>query len=1101
VRRIALLALSIATGAGTILTAASGSSPSLGSLPIGSAAHSAAPHSAVAAHCPPGERSQRSDGLQALAAGTALACAGSAAPERTREMLAANAQLEVRHQGQLPVSGEAYASAVAQGQRLAAQPPFDGAGWRALGTGPLNADNAAYPSINGEGFHNLSGRIQSFDHDPADASHWVAAVANGGVFETRDAGASWHSIGQSLPTQIVGAVAFDGSRLLAGSGDPAFGGSSFAGLGAFFSDDGGRTWQRAAGIPNGTITFRIAVDPANQAVVYQATGKGLWRSVDQGRTYQNVGLPTTCTNINDPLCFFANIVTDVVVKAGGGKGSSAADKGSEVLAAVGWRAGEKPNQAGKPQAPRDGLYTSRTGQFGTFSYLTPSAFGGAMHFGRTALGLAYGPAQDHNYVYALVEDPVRFNGQAGTAGLPPLPLDPTGLGNVVLNPTVLNGVYGSSDFGKTWALLEGADELCNPATAHSALAGTECVLGYAPGVQSWYNEWIQPDPSSAAADGTPQFLSFGLEEVWGGSASLAPLGAGGAPGLGGLPKVGTGSQFSVFGRYFSGTTCLALNLPTQGLCPTTADPARGTLVQGGTTHPDQHAAMYVPGTSAGRSTLVVGNDGGAYKQGGNGTASYPYDNDHWGNGINRGLDTLLPYDAEMARDGTVWGGLQDNGELKIEKNGIQNETFGGDGFFSAVEPNNSDVAYEEYTGGAVSVTVDGGQNWRSINPSLTSPLFSTPFVMDPASANHLVIGGREVKETTKGSNTDNTNDPTASSDWLTVFDLGTHQHPGDATAIKSKADPNNSLSAVDVRGNNSYVGFCGYCDIVTGGLPFGSGIATNVSGAKPAKTGTSDGWHIAKGAGLPQRIVNSVTIDPSDPKTVYVTLGGYGRRWIPPGSLGDNTSKIGSGHVFVSRDAGASFTDISGDLPDVAADSAVLHDGDLVVGTDLGVFGVRDASRLGRVGRGAPQGALHYAAVGTGLPKVPVFTLRISPRNHNEVVAATMGRGVQDIVLSPGSNPRLPSSGLVAAPAGAATPGATGSGGGSAASGPAPQGGAASAAAPAPGSAATTNSADAGSRASLAATGLQAAVPLTALILLAGGSLLGRRRARRFPES
>lgn len=345
-RRIALLALSVATGAGTILTAASGSSPSLGSLPNRAATHSSAAHSSAAAHCPPGQRPQRSDGLAAFAAGTAVACASSAAPERAREMLAANAQLEVRHQGQLPVSSEAYASAVAQGQRLAAQPPFDGAGWRALGTGPLNADNAAYPSINGEGFHNLSGRIQSFDHDPADASHWVAAVANGGVFETRDAGGSWHSIGQSLPTQIVGAVAFDRGRLLAGSGDPAFGGSSFAGLGAFFSDDGGRTWQRAAGIPNGTITFRIAVDPTNPEVVYQATGKGLWRSVDQGRTYQNVGLPTTCTNINDPLCFFANIVTDVVVKAGGGKGSSAADKGSEVLAAVGWRAGRSRTRRG-----------------------------------------------------------------------------------------------------------------------------------------------------------------------------------------------------------------------------------------------------------------------------------------------------------------------------------------------------------------------------------------------------------------------------------------------------------------------------------------------------------------------------------------------------------------------------------------------------------------------------------------------------------------------------------------------------------------------------------------------------------------------------------
>ena len=50
-----------------------------------------------------------------------------------------------------------------------------------------------------------------------------------------------------------------------------------------------------------------------------------------------------------------------------------------------------------------------------------------------------------------------------------------------------------------------------------------------------------------------------------------------------------------------------------------------------------------------------------------------------------------------------------------------------------------------------------------------------------------------------------------------------------------------------------------------------------------------------------------------------MTLGGYGRRWIPPGSFGEDTSNVGVGHVFVSHDHGEHFTNISGNLPDIPA--------------------------------------------------------------------------------------------------------------------------------------------------------------------------------------
>ncbi|MGB8652240.1 MAG: hypothetical protein WCD35_16445, partial [Mycobacteriales bacterium] len=185
------------------------------------------------------------------------------------------------------------------------------------------------------------------------------------------------------------------------------------------------------------------------------------------------------------------------------------------------------------------------------------------------------------------------------------------------------------------------------------------------------------------------------------------------------------------------------------------------------------------------------------------------------------------------------------------------------------------------------------------------------------------------------------------------------------------------------------VGYCGYCDIVTGGTPFHSGIATNVGGHQRPKAGTANGWHIAAAKGLPQRYINSVRMDPANPRTLYVTLGGYGRRWIPPGSLGDDVSKIGRGHVFKSTDAGATFKDISGNLPDIGADDAFPFNGSLVVATDLGTY-------IGGVNGGS------YQVLGKGLPAAPVFRLNRSPRNPRELIAASYGRGAYRIVLPAG---------------------------------------------------------------------------------------------------
>jgi hypothetical protein len=215
-----------------------------------------------------------------------------------------------------------------------------------------------------------------------------------------------------------------------------------------------------------------------------------------------------------------------------------------------------------------------------------------------------------------------------------------------------------------------------------------------------------------------------------------------------------------------------------------------------------------------------------------------------------------------------------------------------------------------------------------------------------------------------------------------VYDLGTAQHPGDAAAAPSASDPANGMSAIDVDGAAIYAGYCGVCSILNATAPFQSGIATNVGGTTPPAKMTPSGWHIAAAKGLPERFITSIAIDPTDAtkKTIYVTMGGYSNRWVPPGTLQEK-SAVNTGHLFKSTDAGASFTDISGNLPDVPATWVTQRGKQLMVGTDVGVFSTDT------------KGKASYSYL-AGLPVVPISTMNLKPDDPNLLVVATYGRGV-----------------------------------------------------------------------------------------------------------
>ena len=876
------------------------------------------------------------------------------------------------------------------------------------GVGPLVVDDAQFPEVNGLGLADNSARVDQFSYD-APTGRLFAAVGSAGIYLSTDLGLSWRSVSDGMPSTITGGVGYApatgtrGGRAVAVTGDGTFGSSSYTGFGAYYTTDldqalaAGRqpVWQRSAGVPDGALGFGVTVDPTNPDVVYAATSLGLYRSADAGRTFTNVALPTgaakaggaPCAGVSDldsrPECALANMVTDVVVQTAGGTTGA---RGGQVVAAVGWRGGNRKNADGTTQSPSNGLYGSPTGAPGTFTKLnrgnvdSPLAFTEQDGIGRISLGAATGPEQDHGYLYALVQDARLLNGGGKFIdGSPQLPVD---LCDPVLGAcpleggTVLEGLYVSKDFGTSWTRLADDNAIARNPAAGSALVGVGTAVGYEPGVQGWYNQWIEPDPTQAL-NGAPTRLAFGLEEVW--QNEFVP----------GVPNAvdGVGDSFKVTGRYFAGDSCqlLSLGLPT---CPTNREPTNSY-----TTHPDQQDGLFVPVDPQDMSKgvhLFAGNDGGVYRQtvtpgtaddtaDGDGNAigitTGDFDNGHWGRGANEGFNALLPYHATMAKDGTVWAGLQDNGHMKTDPaRGLQRfETYGGDGFFSAVDPDNSKVAYEEYTGGAMSVTVDGGTTWASIAPPITGAQFSNPFVMDPRDAKHLLTAGNEVVVRLGGPD----------GDWQQVYDLGTAQRPGDAAAAPTATDPMNRMTAVDLVDASAYVGYCGTCDTLNATVPFRSGLATNVGGALPAKKGSADGWHVATAEGLPNRYITSIAQSPADPRTVYVAMGGYTRRWTPPGTVGDVNDQVGTGHLFVSRDAGETFTDVSKNLPDAPATWVAVRGPQVVVGTDVGAF-ASSSTGITKAGFAPLQ----------GLPNVPISAITRSPRDPRELVLATNGRGV-----------------------------------------------------------------------------------------------------------
>lgn len=143
------------------------------------------------------------------------------------------------------------------------------------------------------------GRVLAVTGVPGEPSVFYFGAASGGVWKSTDAGANWEPIFDSQDIASIGSIAVspsDHNIIYVGSGEACIRGNISYGDGVYKSLDGGRTWKNV-GLRDTRHIGAVIVDPKNPNIVFVAAlghaygqneERGVFRSQDGGATWQKV---------------------------------------------------------------------------------------------------------------------------------------------------------------------------------------------------------------------------------------------------------------------------------------------------------------------------------------------------------------------------------------------------------------------------------------------------------------------------------------------------------------------------------------------------------------------------------------------------------------------------------------------------------------------------------------------------------------------------------------------------------------------------------------------------------------------------------------------
>jgi hypothetical protein len=269
-------------------------------------------------------------------------------------------------------------------------------------------------------------------------------------------------------------------------------------------------------------------------------------------------------------------------------------------------------------------------------------------------------------------------------------------------------------------------------------------------------------------------------------------------------------------------------------------------------------------------------------------------------------------------------GWQDNG-TNLKNGAVHTRPIGGDGMECIINPTTTSIMYGELYYGDIRKSTNGGisfgtQVCTSGGTGVNEDgAWVTPYVLGSANADHLYVGKTRVYKSINGG-----------ASFTTLGAMG--------------SGVLNSLCVA--QANNDYI--------------YGSKAGT-------LYVSSDNGATFVTSSGLPGGYITYITTNPSNAQEVYVTISGF-----------TNGSK-----VYKSVNAGTSWTNISGNLPNIPANCIVYQagtSGGIYVGTDAGVYYRDDVLNT-------------WIPYMNNLPNVEVTELEIHYAS-NTIVAATYGRGL-----------------------------------------------------------------------------------------------------------
>ena len=145
----------------------------------------------------------------------------------------------------------------------------------------------------------MGGRVSDIAIDPRNPAVFYVGLATGGLFKTGDNGVTFDAIFEKESVQSIGAVAVapsDSDVVWVGTGEASDRNSAEWGNGVYRSIDGGTTWKNV-GLSGSRAISRIIVDPKKPETAFVAVHGNLWadgverglfKTTDAGATWKPV---------------------------------------------------------------------------------------------------------------------------------------------------------------------------------------------------------------------------------------------------------------------------------------------------------------------------------------------------------------------------------------------------------------------------------------------------------------------------------------------------------------------------------------------------------------------------------------------------------------------------------------------------------------------------------------------------------------------------------------------------------------------------------------------------------------------------------------------